>query len=202
MTSCLVSTILVLQNHGVMLRVAINNFLGKRRRMLSCNLICKGQLSQEEHGQWQTSLANTNNNFTNPANLLLHGAAHWIDAGIYYISTFPPPLSNLYFPRDSTVQWFFFSLLKSHCWFLILKTAYNNVAKRGDSEARKYKRSILASAVIRGWPTEYNFILVILTFHIEKLSISASEIKYWMLKMQRDAKFPFNHVGSPFKPNH
>lgn len=97
---------------------------------------------------------------------------------------------------------FFFSLLKSHCWFLILKTAYNNVAKRGDSEARKYKRSILASAVIRGWPTEYSFILVILTFHIEKLSISASEIKYWMLKMQRDAKFPFNHVGSPFKPNH
>lgn len=27
---------------------------------------------------------------------------------------------------------FFFSLLKSHCWFLILKTAYNNVAKRGE----------------------------------------------------------------------
>ena len=33
--------------------------------------IFRRQHSQEEHGRWQTSLANTNNNFTNPTNLLL-----------------------------------------------------------------------------------------------------------------------------------
>lgn len=144
-------------------------FWEKKGRMLLWNLICKGQHSQEVHGQWQTSLANTNNNFTNPANLLLLGAAHWIDAGIYYFSTIPPPLSNLYFPRDATVQWFFFSLLKSHWWFLILKSAYNNVAERGDSGMRKCKRTILASAIVRAWPIEYNFILVILIFTSKKL---------------------------------
>ena len=61
--------------------------------------IFRRQHSQEEHGRWQTSLANTNNNFTNPTNLLLLCLAHWIDIGIYYFGAFLPLFSSSYPPK-------------------------------------------------------------------------------------------------------
>ena len=73
--------------------------------------IFRRQHSQEEHGRWQTSLANTNNNFTNPTNLFLLSLAHWIDIGIYYFGAFLPLFSSSYPPKDSVAHCFFFFFL-------------------------------------------------------------------------------------------
>lgn len=81
-----------------------------------CDLIFKRQHSQEEHRQWQTSLANTNNNFTNPTNLAVLSSAHEINIGIYYFAHF-----HLHSPTSISPEtpqftdFFFFSLLKSYC---------------------------------------------------------------------------------------
>lgn len=160
---------------------------GKKKRRMSFFVtlfsreIFKRQNSQEEHGRWQTSLANTNNNFTNPTNLLLLSPAYWIDTGIYYFSTFPPPPSNLYFPRDSAVHWFLFSLLKSYHWFLIPKCPHNKVIESMASGVRKSKMWILAYQWLAVSCKESCLTLLSLIFLIWKMYIVfvSGERKYY-----------------------